>query len=331
MPDARVIVAGVDGGATRTRALVAAADGTILGAGTAGPSNYDNVGTDVAAASIRDALLAARAEARLTDEPLASLFLGMAGVVSPADRETIVRMVTGARLAAPDTVAVDHDIRIAHAGGLGGEEGVVLIAGTGSSSYGRTREGRHHRTGWGFLLDDRGSGYFLGLQAMIAAVMEADGRGGPTTLSASVRSLFGIADMDDILRAVYHDGVPVARIASLAPAVIRAAESGDTVAINILATGARELARMVETVARALGFTGRPIPVTMVGGLVDRPGFYRRLVEEALHELLPAARIVAPALPPVAGALLLALAATGTPLTPNVLQNITRGIPDALR
>ncbi len=331
MPDARIIVAGIDGGATRTRAVIAAADGTILGSGAGGPSNYDNVGTDVAAASIREAVHAARAQARLGNEPLASMFLGMAGVVSATDRATIIRMVTDAQLAAPGVVTVDHDIRIAHAGGLGGGEGIVLIAGTGSSSYGRTRDGRHHRTGWGFLLDDRGSGYFLGLQAMIATVMEADGRGGPTSLSGTVRSLFGISDIDDILRAVYHAGVPVAQIASLAPAVIVAGESGDAVAINILATGARELARMVETVARALGFTGRPFPVTMVGGLVDRPGFYRRLVVDALHDLLPGGTIVEPALPPVAGAVILALAATGTPITDNVVQNLTRGAADVVR
>ncbi len=331
MPDARIIVAGIDGGATRTRAVIAAADGTILGSGAGGPSNYDNVGTDVAAASIREAVHAARAQARLGNEPLASMFLGMAGVVSATDRATIIRMVTDAQLAAPGVVTVDHDIRIAHAGGLGGGEGIVLIAGTGSSSYGRTRDGRHHRTGWGFLLDDRGSGYFLGLQAMIATVMEADGRGGQTSLSGTVRSLFGISDIDDILRAVYHAGVPVAQIASLAPAVIEAGESGDAVAINILATGARELARMVETVARALGFTGRPFPVTMVGGLVDRPGFYRRLVVDALHDLLPGGTIVEPALPPVAGAVILALAATGTPITDNVVQNLTRGTADVVR
>lgn len=331
MSDARVIVAGVDGGATRTRAVITAADGTILGSGAGGPSNYDNVGIEAAAASIRDAVHAARTQAGLADERLASIFLGMAGVVSAADRETIIRMVTETHLAARSAVAVDHDIRIAHAGGLGGGEGVVLIAGTGSSTYGRTRDGRHHRTGWGFLLDDRGSGYFLGLQAMIATVMEADGRGVPTTLSATVRSLFGITDIDDILRIVYHAGVPVAQIASLAPEVIRAGEAGDTVALNITATGARELARMVETVARALGFTGRPFPITMVGGLVERPGFYRRLVVEALHDLLPEGSVVEPALPPVAGAVILALAATGVPITESVVQNLKRGTPDASR
>lgn len=331
MSDACLIVAGVDGGATRTRAWIAAGDGSILGTGTAGPSNYDNVGIEAASASIRDAVRAARAQARLPDEPFASMFLGMAGVVSATDRAAIVRMVTDTRLAAQSAVTVDHDIRIAHAAGFQGGEGVVLIAGTGSSTYGRTRDGRHHRTGWGYLLDDRGSGYFLGLHAVIAAVMEADGRGGPTSLSAAVRSHLALTDIDDILRIVYHAGAPVATLAALAPEVVRAGEAGDAVAMNILATGARELARMVETVARTLGFTGRSFPITMVGGLVDRPGFYRRLVVEALHDLVPGGTIVEPALPPVAGALILALEAAGVPATNVVLEKIKQGAADASR
>ena len=325
MSDRRVIVAGVDGGATRTRATIADGDGTILGSGSAGPSNYDNVGVAAAAASIREAVTAARTGAGISGEPLAAIFLGMAGVVSEADRQTIVRMVTDAELAPRSAVHVDHDIRIALAGGLEGRPGIVLIAGTGSSTYGRTRDGRHHRTGWGYILDDRGSGYALGVNAMIATVMEADGRGGPTTLSAIVRSHFGFTDIDDILRLVYHEGVPVARIAALAPEVIREGEGGDAVAMNILATGARELARMVETVARTLKFTGSQFPVTMVGGLVDRAGFYRQLVADALHDLVPDGTIHAPALPPVAGALILALESAGVTISDHILRMIRNG------
>jgi N-acetylglucosamine kinase-like BadF-type ATPase len=326
MSEPGIIVAGVDGGATHTRAMLAGQDGTVLGTGTAGPSNYDNVGTKVAADNIRGAVLAARKNAGITGQPLAAIFLGMAGVVSADDRDIITTMVTDNNLAPRSAVHVDHDIRIAHAGGLQGGEGVVLIAGTGSSTYGRTLDGRHHRTGWGYLLDDRGSGYFLGLQAIIATVMEADGRGAPTRLSATVQSHLGYSAVDDILRIMYHPALPVARIAALAPEVISAGTEGDSVALNILATGARELARMVETVARALAFTARPFPVTMVGGLVDHPGLYRRMTIEALHDLLRNAVIVEPALPPVAGAVLLALEAAGVPPTREVLEHVRSAV-----
>ena len=288
------------------------ADGTIAGFGTAGPSNYDNVGEAAASENIREALGGARRESGRPLPAVTSMFLGMAGVVSRTDRETVRKMVLAHDLAPPEAITVDHDIRIALAGGLEGREGIVLIAGTGSSTYGRRSDGRNHRTGWGFLLDDRGSGYFLGLQAMIATVMEADGRGAPTALSPVVRERFRFSDIDDILRIVYHDRIPVAQIASLAPDVIRAAGNADGVAERILEEGARELSRMVATVGERLEFSGE-FPLTMTGGLVDRPGHYRDLICAEIRREVPGAAIVVPSFSPVIGAALLALEGAGIP------------------
>jgi len=315
-----LLAAGIDGGASRTRAVLVTAEGTIAGYGTAGPSNYGNVGEDAAAENLREAVASARREAGTG--PVASMFLGMAGVVSPADRETVHRMAARHRLAPPEAITVDHDIRIALAGGLEGREGIVLIAGTGSSTYGRRSDGRNHRTGWGFLLDDRGSGYFLGLQAMIAAVMEADGRGAPTELAAAVRARFGFSDIDEIFRIVYRDRIPVAEIASLAPCVTDAAERGDSAAVAICDAGAAELARMAETVATRIGFGASGFPLTMTGGLVDRPGYYRDRIASAIRRSIPLAAIVPPSLPPVIGAALLALEAAGVPRTPALLTRL---------
>jgi N-acetylglucosamine kinase-like BadF-type ATPase len=316
-----VLAAGIDGGATNTRAVLVSADGTIAGFGAAGPSNYDNVGEETASGNIRDAVEAARRDSGRRLPEVTSMFLGMAGVVSPTDRETVRRMVIAHKLAPPESISVDHDIRIALAGGLEGREGIVLIAGTGSSTYGRRSDGRNHRTGWGFLLDDRGSGYYLGLQAMIATVMEADGRGAPTSLGHVVRARFRFSDIDDILHILYHDRIPVADIASLAPDVIRAARSGDAVAGSILSTGAREIARMVTTVAERLEFSAE-FPVTMTGGLVDHPGGYRDLIHAEILRSLPGSVITAPSFPPVIGAALLALEGAGVPHTVALLEKL---------
>jgi glucosamine kinase len=305
-----LLAAGIDGGATRTRAVLVGADGTILGYGSAGPSNYDNVGEATAAANLHEAVEAARRAAGSDDRPIASMFLGMAGVVSHADREAVRRMVRARALAPDGAVDVDHDIRIALSGALEGREGIVLIAGTGSSTYGRRADGRSHRTGWGFLLDDRGSGYWLGLQAMTAAVMEADGRGSPTKLGVPVRARFKFTEIDDILRVLYHERIPVAEVASLAPDVIAIAQSGDAVASEILSTGAREIARMVAVVAGRLAF-GTGVPVSMTGGLVDQKGYYRDMIETEIQRSVPGASIVRASLPPVIGAALLALEGAG--------------------
>jgi len=326
-----ILAAGIDGGATRTRAVFVTAEGAVAGYGSAGPSNYDNVGEETAAENIRRAVEEARAGGASPQAaplpPPRAMFLGMAGVVSPTDREIVRRMVAAHRLVPPESVGVDHDIRIALAGGLEGREGVVLIAGTGSSTYGRRSDGRNHRTGWGYLLDDRGSGFSLGLQAIIATVMAADGRGPATALGGIVRDRLRFTDIDDILHIMYGSGPPVADVAALAPDVIGSAVAGDAVARGILAGGSRELARMVATVADRLEFSGTRFPVTMTGGLVDRPGHYRSLIEQEIRAASPGVEIVSPALPPVLGAALLALQAAGVHPTPRILERMRKEAP----
>jgi N-acetylglucosamine kinase-like BadF-type ATPase len=317
--------AGVDGGATRTRIVLASHDGTILGAGLAGPTNYDNVGIDEARSNLDRAFGRAWKGAGLTREPVQAIFLGMAGVVSPQDRETIARMALDIHAAPAGAVFVDHDIRIALAGGLAGKEGVVLIVGTGCSCYGRTVGGRSHRTGWGYLLDDLGSGYYLGLQAMVALTRETDGRGKPTVLSAAIRNALGFEDADEIMRILYHDNPDVTRIASLAPLVLQTAKDGDEVALAILRKGAHELSLNVKTVADRLQFSASPFPVTIVGALGETPGIYRQMVCEAIVRANPHCYIVEPKLPPVLGALLLAMECGGTVPSSGLVARLAEG------
>ena len=322
-----MIFAGVDGGATRTRVVLASDDGAILGAGLAGPANYDNVGIEEARSNIDCAFERAWKRTLLPREPAQAVFLGMAGVVSPKDRSTITSMALDISAASPPAIFVDHDIRIALAGGLAGREGAVLIVGTGCSCYGRRADGRSHRTGWGYLLDDMGSGYYLGLQAMIALTRETDGRGKPTALSAAVRSALGFEQTDDIMRILYHDHLTVTQIASLAPFVLDAAGHGDDVALTILRTGAHELSRNVQSVADRLQFTRSPFFVTIVGGLGETPGIYRRLVCEAILREIPHCTIVEPLLPPVLGAVLLAMECSGTIPSARAVARLAAEVP----
>jgi glucosamine kinase len=317
-----MIAAGIDGGATRTRAALTTEEGTVLGIGIAGPSNYDNVGIETARANIGAALDQARERAGTTFSSVDSIFLGMAGVVSPDDRETITRMILDLGLATRESCAVDHDIRTALAGGLAGREGLALIAGTGSSCYGRRLDGRHHRVGWGYLLDDLGSSYNLGHRAMVAAVWEADRRGPPTALSARIQQAFGYAHIDEIMRHVYHQDVGVMEIAALAPVVLETAQSGDEVAQGIVSTAARDLAFSAYTVARVLEFTGHPFEMAIVGGLAESGAYYRTLLDGAIHQRMPDCVIRKPELPPVLGAAILALEHAGITLTPRLISNL---------
>ena len=301
-----MIFVGIDGGATNTRVVLASETGNILGHGIAGPSNYNNVGVDTARINIAAALRYAYAQASLPLAPAEAAFFGMAGVVSEKDRDVIRNIAVQSDIAPVTNIGIDHDIRIALAGGLAGKEGIVLIAGTGSSCYGRRNDGRNHRTGWGYLLDDLGSGYFLGMQAMIASIQESDGRGIATRLSNLVQERLGYKHIDDIMRILYHNHLSVTEIASLAPLVLDSAEAGDAVALSIVQRGAEELSRMVNAVARALQFHSDAVHITSAGGLMQSR-FYKQHIDEAVKRKIANSIIQDAELSPVFGAVILAM------------------------
>src|SRR6185436_17233044 len=131
-------------------------------------------------------------------------------------------------LAPAEQIGIDHDCRIALAGGLSGRPGIVLIAGTGSSCFGMNAAGEAWRSGgWGHLLADEGSGYWLGVKGLEAAVRAYDGRGAPTALLDQLQRHLGLPDMNDIMHRLYVTGMSRAELAALAPIVIAAAADGD--------------------------------------------------------------------------------------------------------
>jgi glucosamine kinase len=309
------IAIGIDGGGSNTRAAIVTCDGDIVGIGTAGPSNYDNVGQESARQNIKSAIDCAwRSSGQRPRDPSA-IFLGMAGVVSETDVAAIRVIADGLGLTPKTKVGVDHDIRIALAGGLAGRPGIALIAGTGSSCYGRSSDGGSWMSGgWG-LLDDLGSSWWLGIQAMMSALQAYDGRGDETVLTDVVRTAFGLNSLRDLLHLYHVTGIDKSTIASLAPLVVDAAGSGDNTAETILKRGAAELTRMVVAVAENLSFAS-DVEITYTGGLITGASKYFDLVTSAVRSKLPQCRVVRPILPPVLGAALLARELTRLSLDP---------------
>ena len=313
------IVLGLDGGGTSTRAVLATARGDILGTGRAGPSNYDDVGIDKAQENIGIAVKQAWAQAGKACQPADTVFLGMAGVVSASDRSVIHEIAVRLHLA--DSVEVDHDLRIAWAGGLGLKPGIVLIVGTGSSCYGRTADGSSCRIGgWGHLLDDGGSSYFLGLEAIRAVVRSLDGRVGSTTLVEKILATLGVHDPQEIMGRVYHPPMSHAEIAGLAPLVLKVAQQKDEIAEGIVREGQKELAKLVKGAAQQLNYPASTALLTITGGLAQSGDFFKASLYTAIHAQLPGITIQEPLLSPVLGAVLLALQLSGESISEAVIS-----------
>lgn len=316
-----LLAMGIDGGGTRTRACLADACGRVVGRGAAGLANVHHAGAGVALGNLRSAIGAALAEGGALARDVGAVFAGMAGVTHEASREAFRGMLHECGLGKA-AIDIDHDIRIALAGGLAGRPGIALIVGTGSSCYGRTADGRSWQTGgWGAVLADEGSGYFLGREAMVAAVRMADGREGETPLRAAVFEWLGIGSVPEILRRIHEEGLSRTEIAAFAPGVSGLAAAGDPVARSILQRGASFLAEMVAANHANLT-TGDGPDVVITGGLGTNDAGYRAMIEAEIGGRLPGARVRRPILSPVAGAVLLALGMMGLRGEDEVLENL---------
>lgn len=321
------VVLGVDGGGSHTRAWIAHEDGTIVGRGIAGPSNVHVLGVDASRRVIVEAVSASwRAMGAPGERPCGfrSVFAGVAGAGAFEDQRALASALAADFGLDPANCRVDHDLRIALAGALGGRPGAVLVSGTGSACFGVRTDGRSWKSGgWGAQLDDGGSGHWLGLQALRAVVRAADGRGVESSLTAAVAARTGLSEPRPIIQALSGGALTREAVAALAPDVLAAAESGDRVAEDIVARGAEELAAMVAAVWRALDLTNeRDAALAGTGSVLEKGLVYRRACAAALARVLPGVVLAEPHLPAVAGAVLLALQVAGVTIEGSVMARL---------
>jgi glucosamine kinase len=279
-------VLGIDAGGTKTVCLLANEDGTILSAARGPGANLQVAGeleVEKVLHHVMDTALDGRQDAR----PKA-VCLGIAGV----DREDDSRIVSAImrRITPGSRVLVVNDALVALEAGAPGAPGIVIICGTGSIAYGRSAEGVAARAGgWGHIIGDEGSGYWIGRQAVQAVMRDADGRGPATSLTKQVLAHFEVPAASGLVHIVYGPQTTNRSIAMLGPAVQMASESGDAVASAILDRAASELSLAARSVADRLQLRQQAFPFVLAGGAFRvMPGLVDRL-RPRLHDIAPAA------------------------------------------
>lgn len=305
-------ILGLDGGGSKTSAVILDAAGRELGRGGSGSTNPYHAGFDQAKANLAAAMQAAAQQAGLALSQLAGAAWALAGVGRPEERQRFIEI--GAELLPGLPLQVAHDALAALAGGLGRRQGIVLIAGTGMIVYGENEQGQPARAGgWGPLLD-QGGGYRLALDMLRAICRANDGLALPTSLTGRVLHSLDLAQPGDLIRWLYGSDRPAAEVAALAPLVLAEAEAGDSLAAGIVARSADILAEAVDAVARRLGVWVQPTPLVLAGSLLTQNSFYRDLVSQAVQTRLPHCQPRLPQADPATGAALLALEGLGYPL-----------------
>ena len=316
------IVLGIDGGGTYTRVLLVAGDGSVLGLGRTGPSNINTMGLEATVTQIREAVHSAWLQAKLEEAPVHAAFMGLAGINASGLRENLQQSFTEMGMTKLGHCIAANDSEAALAGGLSGRPGIAVIAGTGSFCLGRDAEGNMAQCGgWGWLLDDVGSGSYLGREALRAVLHSIDGRAASTSLTPRILAHAGLSAPMRIPAWLHTSQSYVKSLSSLAPIVIGEAAAGDAAAIHVLQLGARGLAELAKHVASRLRWRNSP-ELVIVGGVGRSGKPYQTMIEASIKEAIPGVRIVDPILPPVAGAVLRAFEDAGTPATAEMLERL---------
>ncbi len=270
---------GVDGGASKTAALVTDDTGKNLGDGVAGPSNHLRVGIETAARNIERAVNKALVTADVASREIVWAYCGIAGADHPAHRQEIVDSLN---IFFPrGNFSVDNDARIALTGAIGFGAGVVVIAGTGSVAFGRNEAGEETRAGATKMLE------ILSRDYQFAA--------------------------SEIPRFVYATTTHADDIARYSKLVIEAAEAEDPVASAILQDAGRELGACVVAVAQRLKLADREFPVAYVGGAFNAGELLLAPMRRTVTEKAPIAKIGEPQRTPVEGAAMMAIRAAAAP------------------
>jgi len=293
--------------------------------GKAGSSNYHTVGITQAVRAVLDAIDAARTAGRVHGQA-SGVFLGLAGVRSAADHLAFREPLAALGLVkSAERLGLDHDLRIALAGGCGDRPGMVVIAGTGSAAYGRDRNGVTAQSGgWGWLIDDQGGGSWFALKGLRAVMEATDGRGPRTRLEPALFAELGVTTAREAMQWTMRPDTARSQLAALAPVILAAAEDGDKVAAALMVEGARQLARMAAALVEPLDFGSDPISVVPAGGLLGHAAYlaaFRSALEKTGHPF----RLVESPVPPIGGAAFLAADLAAITLTDEARRRIGVG------
>lgn len=291
---------GIDGGGTKTSCVVG--DGTAnLGAATAGGCNIVRLGAEQARTNLQAAIRRACENANLPMEKIGYACIGAAGVSGSDVRDSLERFIGEILPAAAIKVVGDHDIAFEAA--FGGEAGVIVAAGTGSIALGRNSKGETARAGGhGFAISDEGSGHWIGRTA-VAKTLAARDAGEATLLDDLIAANLRIRPSELVSTA---NAIPPPDFASLVPAILSAADEGDTIARAILDEAGTELARLARVVINRLWANGERVRVAMVGGVFENSSLVCTQFADSLRACCPSAEVLPDISAPLLGALSLA-------------------------
>jgi N-acetylglucosamine kinase-like BadF-type ATPase len=323
-----LLVWAVDAGGTKTQGILADESGRVWAHALAGPCNLSNQGVEGCAEVLSELLGTMTQQAQVDKGDVTHAYLALGGLDTEKDREDLAGVVGRLFAGCATEWYVENDVLAALFSGTKGEPGVVLLAGTGSMAMGLDGRGRLARAGgWGFLISgDPGSASSVGQRLMSRILDDYDAGLGPSDLTQRVLQSVGRQTPPELVDWIEEHPSPSTRLAHLARLVGDAASGGDPVARRILGEAAEQLVRQFLLLLDRLDYDqAGSVPVVLAGGLFGST-YYQAAVRRLVAGMGPRWRCVVPAVPPVGGAFVGALRASGRAISDEVLKRLAEGM-----
>lgn len=270
---------GIDGGGTNSRLLASGSNGEILGHCVGKSTNVESNSVQCVLANLKEIIDQFLKESGCSLQDCQGVCLGTAGVDTEKSLLEVNEIVK--QLHFPCRTLVVNDAEIALAAETKGEPGVLLISGTGSIGYAVNREGQDCRVGgYGYLVGDEGSAYWVSRKAIQNILREFDRTGEKTDMFERICAVLGISEMDQLVDFVYQSNK--AEVARLALCVVYAFEEGDHMAEQIMRSAARHLSAMALALGHRLQMDGEAYPLVFSGSMLTRTPW---LMEEVTREV----------------------------------------------
>lgn len=323
-------VVGVDCGGTSTKCLLAQGLGQVIGQGRGGPANYALEGCPAVVNTVAGAIDEALGQAGLTwEEMLTEGAVMVAGVAGTSIPGSIDNLTQGFKELGFKSVSVHMDAHIALAGALSGADGAIVISGTGSIALGKNNKEYARVGGWGYILGDEGSSFWITKEALAYLVRSLDGIvPRDEALEHAALEHFQKQSIFELLQVVYQTPVNRGYLGSFTPVVVRLAEEGNQTCRTLLDNAGQQLGLLAAAVVERLGMIEEPCRVGACGGVFAAGKVILNPMQKVLSQRAPLASVSLPDFPPVVGALIMGyetLGITPAEVVPGLEQWVERG------
>ncbi|CAM5223558.1 N-acetylglucosamine kinase-like BadF-type ATPase OS=Ureibacillus acetophenoni OX=614649 GN=SAMN05877842_10322 PE=4 SV=1 [Ureibacillus acetophenoni] len=319
-------ILGIDGGGTKTTAIIADENGKVYSQTITGSSNPNTLSQEQFEQVMSDLLNQLRENNEDIFSRIEVCFAGMAGV-GESGRDEKMKSLLLQHLPSNPLVIVQNDAVNALYSGTLGSPGIVQIAGTGAITIGLNDKNKMVRVGgWGYLFDDDGSGFYLGNEALRAVFQQYDGRGMDTALTEAVLYHFEVMTVPDLIEKIYGKDHPRSVIAPLSRYVVKLAELGDQVANTIIENACEKMMHSIKTCHSQLFEQDHHTSVILSGGVFTNEEIFIQHFKKHSIETYPNLKFSKTLIPPVGGAIAAGIKAVQNSIEPNFVETLNKGV-----